>query len=132
LLDRVISTYGMLFVFLIFLISGVALMGMVNQWYETQDIAQYIARSEGIYGGYTPDTKSAVSQFCQDTKLVNATVTVSDPATFGAPVWAKVSVPFTFQIGSIMTLQTSMPITGIGRSISAYLPGESSVAYTSP
>jgi hypothetical protein len=125
----------MLFIFLIFLISGVALMGMVNQWYETQDLAQFIARSEGIYGGYTADTQNDVTQFCQDTKLANATVEVSAPGApvmFGTPVSATVSVPFTFQIGSIVTLKTSVPITGIGRSISSFLPGEFNVAYTSP
>jgi hypothetical protein len=125
----------MLFIFLIFLISGVALMGMVNQWYEAQDLAQFIARSEGIYGGYTSETQSDVSQFCQDTKLANATIEVSAPGApvmFGTPVSAEVSVPFTFQIGSIVTLSTSVPITGIGRSISAYLPGEFNATYVSP
>ena len=136
MLERFISTYGMLFMFFIFLLTGVILMGMINQWYMIQDQAQFIARSEGIYGGYTTDTASSVKQFLQEINQPDATIEVSapnSPVAWGTPVWATISVPFKFQLGSVATLKTSLPITGVGRSISACLPGEfSNVVYCSP
>ena len=136
MLDRIIGAFGMLFFFLGFLFCGVMFMGMAGKWYAVQDHAQFIASSEGKYGGYTAEANSTISQFCQDFKLNRAEVAVqvsapNSPVPWGTPVWAKITVPYEFDVGGFMP-SFSVPITGVGRSVSSYLPGAYSVSYTSP
>ena len=135
MLDRMVGTYGMLFIFFIFFFGACACMGMVGQWYTVQDQAQFVAMSEGRYGGYTTDAETSMDQFCQDDHLNRSDVAVQvsapgAPVPWGTPVTAEVTVPYQFQVGSLLSF--TVPITGVGRSVSSYMPDTYDVSYTTP
>lgn len=133
MLARVIESIGMSFLLAVFFMSGVIFMGMAGKWYAVQDQAQFIASSQGKFGGYTTEADAVMYRFCQDYNL-EVTVAVSapnNPVPWGTPVWARITVPYRFGLGSVITPFT-VPITGVGRSVSSYLPGTMNVTYTSP
>ena len=45
MLERVIGTIGMIFIFLIVLMGAAMFMGVMGQWYKVQDQAQFLATS---------------------------------------------------------------------------------------
>lgn len=136
MLERVISAFGAFFFIIGFALSAALFIGMMGQWYALQNQAQFIAASEGKYGGYTVEAQNSLDRFISDFKLDRSKVTVEvsapdAPVPWGTPVWAKVTHTFTFKVGGLV-LPFTIPITGVGRSVSTYLPGAYNVVYCSP
>lgn len=134
MLDKIIATFGALFILLLFAISATLFVGMIGQWYAIQNQAQFIASSEGKYGGYTTIADDSLQEFIKDFNLDKSklNVTVSAPyAPYGTVVTAEVTYPFEFSVGNWFTPFT-VPLTGRGRSVSTYLPNIYNVNYTVP
>jgi len=130
-----IGGYGIILVVCLFVFSAFACMGMLGQWYNVQDQAQFVAMSEGRYGGYTTDATASMSEWCQNSHLdpsrVGVTVSAPGaPVVWGTPVTAKVSEDFNFKVGNWFSFV--VPITGVGRSVSAYIQNTISVCYACP
>ncbi|MBO8128246.1 MAG: hypothetical protein H0Z39_03480 [Peptococcaceae bacterium] len=136
MLHKVIATFGALFIILGVTLSGALLVGMIGQWYVVTNQAQFLAESQGKYGGYTTEAEAAMQQFYHDYNLDPSEVDVyvsapGGPVPWGTVVTARITVPFKFQVGSFMT-PFEVLLTGYGRSVSTYLPGSYDVTYTSP
>ncbi|MDI6906428.1 MAG: hypothetical protein QMC81_02910 [Thermoanaerobacterales bacterium] len=110
--------------------------GMMTLWHATENQAQFLAISQGRYGGYTTEADEAMRDFCHDLNLDCSEIEVAvsapgGPVPWGTVVTAKVTVPFKFQLGSFL-VPFEVPLTGYGRSVSTYLPGSFDVTYTWP
>lgn len=134
MLDKVILLSFIMFMIFLFAFMAVAGLGMFTQWGVVQNQAQFVAASMGKWGGYTAETGRTVAELARSLHLarndVNVQVSSTGPIPWGAPVWAKLSVPFKFKVGryNVGTFQLS----GLGRSVSAYMPGAYNVRYVSP
>ncbi|MBC7106261.1 MAG: hypothetical protein H5T97_09995 [Firmicutes bacterium] len=134
MLDKIVSFIFM--VFFLFAFAFVAVLGvaMFVQWGAVQNQAQFVAASMGRWGGYTQEAENAVRDFAARLNLPRSAVRVevSDvgPAPFGTPVWAKIRVPYRFEIGPFKI--GTYDLAGMGRSVSSYLPGAYQVGYVSP
>lgn len=125
-----------IFLFMSFVLGGVELQGMVGYWGNVQNLAQSVAMIDGKSGGYTTTAENVVDQFCRQQNKNRSDVRVkltpgASPLEFGTPVEVAIEAPYTFEIGSFITLFT-VPVTGVGRSASSYVPGALNVTYTSP
>lgn len=134
MLDRVLMfSFTMFFIFLFafFAVMGVIMFG---QWCMVQNEAQAVAVSMGKWGGYTQEAENTVSGFAMRINVPRSQikVEVSDvgPAPWGKTVWARVSVPFDFRVGQYRV--GTYTLTGLGYSVSTYLPGAYQVSYIRP
>lgn len=135
MLQKVIDTFGSLFIIMLFVISGALFTGLVGFWYAVQDEAQFLARSQGKYGGYTQEANNELVTFINDRRLDRGRLRVvvsspGAPSPWGTPVHATIEYSFPFQVGQLISFD--VPIKGAGRSVSTYLPGAYSVAYMHP
>lgn len=125
-----------------FAFGGMELVDMAFAEYSVQDNAQAIAVYEGHYGGCTPDENSLdhqyINDFCQKQNLNAAQASISDnrpnqdePVSYGANITVTLTVPY-----DLPFLGAPLPdikLTGVGRSVSSYIPGMIPVVtYTSP
>ncbi len=136
MLDKVIATFGALAILLIFAMTSAIFVGMIGQWYALQNQAQFLASSQGKYGGYTVEADNALQEYINDYNLDRSKLTVSvsapnGPVPYGTSVTAEITYQFEFGIGNWFTPFT-VDLTGRGRSVSTYLPGTYSVSYTAP
>ncbi|MEW6727595.1 MAG: hypothetical protein ACOYU7_10130 [Bacillota bacterium] len=136
MLDKIIATFGALFIILGFTMAGTLFCGMIGQWYAIENQAQFLAASQGKYGGYTTEADEALRDFCRDFKLDRSEIEVDvsapgGPVPWGQTVTASITVPFKFQVGSFVATFT-VPLTGYGRAVSSYQPDFYDVTYTSP
>jgi hypothetical protein len=131
MLSDSIMAFGVFFLLFAIIIGMALCLGMVFVAFGIQGEAQSIAVAEGRMGYYTTDEQAAINQYIDsysqqhNVNPLEAAVTTSNPdsnnpAPYGANVTATLSMPFKFQIGSIVTLP--LTLTGNGRSISAYVP----------
>lgn len=136
MLDKVMATFGALFVILLFAMTSTLFVGMLGQWYALQNQAQFLASSQGKYGGYTTIADSSLDRFIRDFNMDPAKMNVDvsaprGPVSYGTVVTAEITYPFEFKVGNAFTPFT-VPLTGRGRSVSTYLPGTYNVSYTAP
>lgn len=136
MLDKVIALIGAVFVLMLFVMSAAVFLGMMSSWYALQDEAQFLAASQGRYGGYTVEADNQLRQFVQNFKLNPGDVRVqvsapNAPRPWGQTVTASITYPFQFKVGRFFTPFT-VPLTGRGASVSTYIPGTYNVQYTSP
>ncbi|MGD0620964.1 MAG: hypothetical protein ABSA82_00640 [Thermacetogeniaceae bacterium] len=130
MLERVIGTIGMIFIFLIVLMGAAMFMGVMGQWYKVQDQAQFLAVSIGD-SGYESSTIQAEfdgwnAEYCRDEATINQAesnftgYTQSNPAPWGSPI--TVEVDDNVQI-SLLGFPSTLPspIKGIGKSLSSFL-----------
>lgn len=134
MLDKVIMlpfSLVVIFMFAFFSVTGMALFG---QWFMVQSQAQFVASSMGKWGGYTSEAQQAMNDFASRINVPRSqiSVQVSDvgPVPWGKQVWARVTVPFKFQVGQYNVGTYSL--SGLGRSVSTYLKGAYNVSYVSP
>ncbi|MEG6617495.1 hypothetical protein V6C27_13865 [Peptococcaceae bacterium 1198_IL3148] len=137
MLKDMVSTFGMLFILIGFLVAGALFIGMMGQWYALQNQAQFIAVSQGKYGGYTEQADNALKEFVQDMNLEPTKVDVyvsapNSPVPWGTTVKAEVTNHFRFKVGTFLDITTPIKLTGRGRAVSSYMPGTYTVTYTSP
>lgn len=136
MLDDIIMLFGVMFIIMIFVMGGAMVVGYVVHWSVIQDQAQFIAESEGRYGGYTTDADSNMRQFIAENNINPSEIQVQvsapgSPVPWGTPVWAKITDTFHFTVGNIINL--TFPVTGDGRSVSSYLNGAYvGISYTNP
>lgn len=135
MLDKVIGTFGVMFVILLFTITGGMFIGTIGQWYIIQNEAQFLAASQGKYGGYTTEANAELQKFIADHKLdpkrLNVEVSAAGiPAPWGKPVTARITYNSPFKLGQWVSFD--IPLSGYGRAVSNYLPGAYSVTYISP
>lgn len=135
MLDKIIATFGALFILLIFTISGALFVGLIGQWYAIQNEAAFLAASQGKYGGYTTEANAELSRFISERRLEKSRLVVQvsasgSPRPWGTPVTATVTYNHPVRLGRWVSFDA--PVTGRGRAVSAYLPGTYSVTYTSP
>lgn len=132
-----------LFYIRLFLITGLVMAGafflaMFKLSWALQDEAQFLAASQGKYGGYTVEANNSLREFVAEQKLnpANLTVRVSapnQPVPWGTVVKADITYNFRFKVGEFIDIPTPIPLTGRGRSTSTYLEGAyTGVNYTSP
>ena len=135
MLDRIIATFGALFVILIFVFCGALFIGWIGQWYALQNEADFLAKSQGKYGGSTWEANAELNRFIAERNLDRSRLTVQvsasgGPVYWGTPVRAEMTYRFPFRLGQWFSFD--VPVTGAGRSVSAYAPGAYSVTYTWP
>lgn len=135
MLDKVIATFGALFILLLFTICGTLFIGMIGQWYAIQNEAVFLATSQGKYGGYTTEANAELNRFITERRLekTRLNVEVSAPGTprpWGTPVTATITYNHPIRLGRWLSIDA--PIAGHGRAVSAYLQGNYQVTYTSP
>jgi hypothetical protein len=135
MLDRVIGTFGALFVVLIFVLCGALFIGWIGQWYALQNEADFLAKSQGKYGGYTAEANAELAQFIAERNLDRTRLEVrvsapGGPVFWGVPVKASVTYRFPFKLGRWVSFD--VPVTGTGWSVSTYAPGAYGVTYTWP
>jgi len=136
MLDKVIGTFGTLFVILLFAMTSTLFVGMIGQWYAIQNQAQFLAESQGKYGGYTTIANNSLNGFISDFNLDRSKLQVNvsapgGPVSYGSVVEAEIVYPFEFKLGNSFT-PFNVPLTGRGRSVSTYLPNTYNVTYTAP
>jgi len=136
MLDKVIATFGALTILLIFAMTSALFVGMIGQWYSLQNQAQFLAASQGKYGGYTTVADDALQEYISDYNLDRSRLDVSvsapyGPVSYGTAVTTEITYQFEFGAGNWFTPFT-VDLTGRGRSVSTYLPGTYSVTYTAP
>ena len=137
MLDRQIMTWVCIFVLAIFVAGAGSFFGMLRGWYAVQNMAQFVAVSQGKYGGYIIETDNAIKKFAEDMNIDPSKIHVNvsapnDPVPWGTPVWAELNVDYAFKIGNVIEFPLSKPLKGIGRAMSSYEPGNYSVTYTYP
>lgn len=137
MLDKVIATFGALFILLVFAMCSVLFIGMMGQWIAVQDQAHFLAKSQGKYGGYTTEADRTLREFCVNLNLNESVVRQNThvsapgaPVPWGTPVTARITNEFDFRLGNFVAFK--VPLTGVGWSVSTYLPGTYDVTYTSP
>lgn len=135
MLDKVIMVPFALFLVFLFAFFAVTGVGMFGQWVAVQNQAQFVASSMGKWGGYTAEADRAVDEFARRINVprerIEVRVSNTAPVPWGTPVWARITVPFDFRVGQYEVGTYSL--TGVGQSVSSYLPGAySGVEYTSP
>ena len=135
MLDKVIGTFGALFIILIFVLCGVLFIGLVGQWYIIQNEAQFLAHSQGKYGGYTQEANNELQTFVAEKGLDRDRLSVQvsapgAPVPWGTPVHAKITYNFPYRLGQWVNFD--VPISGQGRAVSTYLRGAYNVSYTYP
>lgn len=135
MLDKVVGTFGALFVILLFTFCGTIFAGLIGEWYALQNEAQFLAQSQGKYGGYTTEANTELQNFVADRRLDRSRLTVQvsapgAPVPWGTPVRATVTYNFPYRLGRWVSFD--VPVTGRGRAVSTYLRGAYNVSYTSP
>lgn len=134
MLDKVIMLPFTMFIIFLFAFFAVTGMAMFTQWNMVQNQAQFVASSMGKWGGYTAQAENTVRAFADRIGLsrddVDVEVSSRGPVSWGTPVWARITIPFEFKVGKY-TVGT-YDISGLGRSVSSYLPGGYGVSYASP
>ena len=131
MLSDSIMAFGVFFLLFAIVIGMALCLGMVFVDFGIQGEAQSIAVAEGRMGYYTADEQAAVNQYIDsysqqhnvnpsDAAVTTSNPDSSNPAPLRHQCTATLSMPFKFQIGSIVTLP--LTLTGNGRSISAYVP----------
>lgn len=134
MLDKIIMVPFMMFMVVLFLFLGIIGLVMFAQYGMVQNQAQHIAASMGKWGGYTVSAENSMNRFADQLNLSRHKIGVetsnTSPAPWGAPVWAKITVPFDFKLGDIEVGKYNL--VGLGRSTSTYLDGAYNVTYTSP
>ena len=135
MLDKIVGTFGALFVILLFTFCGTLFVGLIGEWYAIQNEAQFLAQSQGKYGGYTQEANTELQNFVTTQHLDGSRLTVQvsasgAPVFWGTPVHATVTYNFPYQLGQWVSFD--VPIAGRGRAVSTYLPGAYNVNYTSP
>jgi hypothetical protein len=130
MLERVIGTIGMIFIFLIVLMGAAMFMGVMGQWYKVQDQAQFLATSIGDSGyessGIQTEFDDWNAEYCRDEATINPTgsnfsaYTQSNPVPWGSPI--TVEIDDNMQI-SLLGFPSTLPspIRGIGKSLSSFL-----------
>jgi hypothetical protein len=130
MLERVIGTIGMIFIFLIVLMGAAMFMGVLGQWYKVQDQAQFLATSIADSGYESSNIQAEFdawnAEYCQDEATINQAesnftgYTQASPAPWGSPV--TVEVDDNLQI-SLLGFPSTLPspIKGIGESLSSFL-----------
>lgn len=136
MLEKVIALFGAIFILLGFVMTAALFLGMMSQWYALQDEAQFLAASQGKYGGYTVEANNQLREFINNFKLDRSKLIVkvsapNAPRPWGQTVTARITYPFEFKVGNFITPFTVL-LTGRGVSVSTYIPGTYNVAYTSP
>jgi hypothetical protein len=133
-LSKVLLLPFLLFFLLIFAFAAVVGVTAFAHWGAVQNQAQFVAASMGRWGGYTQEAENAMRDFASRFKVSRSAVRVEvsavGPVSFGTPVWARVTVPYDFRVGSWRI--TTFNLTGMGRSVSSYLPGAYSASYVLP
>ncbi len=137
MIDRIVISWGMIFQYLLWILAGGLFFAYLHQGIALQNQAQFIAISMGKFGGYTTEADNSVREYVTDMKIPTSDMKVkvsapNNPVPWGTPVWAELRVNFRFKIGTVINIVTPLPITKVGRSVSAYEPGNYSVTYTSP
>lgn len=134
LLDKVLMFPFTLFVIFLFAFFAVVGVVMFGQWSMVQNEAQMVAVSMGKWGGYTDEAEKGVQDFCAKLNVSRSQVKVEvsnkGPVPWGKTVWAEISVPFQFRLGSYNV--GTYTLTGKGYSVSTYLPGAYQVTYITP
>lgn len=135
MLAKVLVLPFLLFFLLLFAFAAVAGVTTFVAWGAVQNQAQFVAASMGRWGGYTQEAENAVRDFASRMNLSRGQVRVEvsnvQPVSFGTPVWARITVPYDFRVGGNWHIKT-VDLTGLGRSVSSYLPGAYQASYVSP
>lgn len=136
MLEKVIALIGGLFFLLGFALTAALFIAMIGQWYMLQSEAQFLAASQGRYGGYTVEADAQLRQFVQEHNLDRSKLKVivsapNAPKPWGQAVTAEITYPFDFKVGSFIKPFT-VSLTGKGEAVSMYIPGTLNVVYTSP
>ncbi len=130
MLERVIGTIGMIFIFLIVLMGAAMFMGVMGQWYKVQDQAQFLATSIADSGYESSTIQTEFNDWNADYCRGDASIdqagsnfigyTQSNPAPWGSPI--TVEVDDNMQI-SLLGFPSTLPspIKGIGKSLSSFL-----------
>lgn len=135
MLDKVIATFGGLFILTVFALGLAMLSGLTGLWFAFQNEADFLAKSQGKYGGYTTEANAELGRFIAEKRLDRSRLTVQvsapgGPVWWGSPVRATVSYNFPFKLGRWAAI--NVPLTAYGRAVSAYVPGSYSVVYAWP
>jgi len=136
MLAKFVAAVTSLFILLGFALCCALLVGMIGQWYALQNEAQYLAVSQGKYGGYTTEADEGLRDFIRERNLDPARLTVevsapNAPVPWGTTVWARLTYRFRFGAGNFLA-PFEVTLTATGRAVSTYLPGAYDVVYTSP
>lgn len=138
ILQEPILFYIRLFFLAGLIMAGALFLGMFKLSWALQDEAQFLAASQGKYGGYTVEADNSLREFVIEQKLnpENLTVYVSapnQPVPWGTVVRADITYNFTFKVGEFIDIPTPIPLKGRGRSTSTYIEGAyTGINYTSP
>ncbi|NSW82733.1 MAG: hypothetical protein HPY90_05570 [Syntrophothermus sp.] len=135
MLDKVVGVFGALFLILLMTFTSALFIGMIGQWYAIQNEAQFLAVSQGKYGGFTTQANAELQRFVSDRKLDRQRLDVQvsaagGPVAWGQPVTAQITYQYPFKLGKLISF--NVPISGKGWSVSTYLEGAYSATYTSP
>jgi len=136
MLDKFIAFFFVLLMTMGMAIGGALIVGMVGQWNSLQNQAQFLAASQGKYGGYTVQADNTLDSFINDLNLDRNQLDIkvsapNSPVNWGTTVWARITYNFEFKIVNFIT-PIMVPLHVEGRAVSTYLPGTYNVIYTSP
>lgn len=135
MLAKVLVLPFLLFFLLVFAFAAVMGVTAFTHWGAIQNQAQFVAASMGRWGGYTQEAENVMRDFASRFNISRSAVRVEvsavGPVPFGTPVWARVTVPYDLRVGKNWRIAT-VGLTGLGRSVSSYLPGAYQAVYVSP
>ncbi len=135
MLARVISSFGIVFVLMVWVIMCASTVGLIGEWFQVQNLAQFLANSQAKYGGYTTIANTALSQWNHDKgdslQITGVSVSAAGtPVVYGTTVTAEVRCDYKITAGTLDLIR--VPIVGKGQAVSSYWPGLYSVTYTHP
>lgn len=135
MIDTIIAKLSTIGFIILTFILGALILEMMCKWYMVQEQAQFLAKSQGKYGGYTTSADNSLKNFARDIKANNHDLSVevsapNTPVPWGTVVTSKITYMYHFGVGNVLSIKVSLP--GKGRSVSTYLEGAYDVVYTSP
>ena len=131
MLDRLISSIGIIILGLFLLIVCINVTGYFAQWYRLQGQAQAVANIMARYGQYTSTAQQTLDQLCQRTNMDQSKLTVTtkpaqgaEPAVYGEEISVTLVYPYeksTGLKGKVTVIRSDIKATGTA--VSRYQPG---------
>lgn len=136
MLHKVIMTIFSFIAFVFGAVFTVALVATLFKWYFLQNQANFIANSQGKYGGYTTSAHQQLIDFTRekgfDLSRMEIEVSAPDePAPWGTPVSATIKYIHPVKLGNLIT-PVDVELVAEGWDVSRYIKGKYEVTYTSP
>lgn len=136
MLHRVMMTVLLWVAYLLGAIVFAAVIITGYKQYQLQDEADFIAETQGKYGGYTTVAHEHLLEFTRDrnfdiSKMEVEVSAPDEPVPWGTPVSTTIRYQHQVKVGNLIT-PFYVELIGEGWDVSRYVEGKYAVTYMSP